>query len=70
MFQFCDALLEVPLISMNIYYLELTPESYNLSLKHILRNHQVIPYFVIVIQKEILQKGTTKSYQGKGNGCC
>ena len=27
---FCDSYLEVPLISMNMYHLELTPESYNL----------------------------------------
>ena len=29
-FQFCDTYLEVPLISMNTYHLELTPESCNL----------------------------------------
>ena len=30
LFQFCDPRLEVPLISMNMYHLEFTPESYNL----------------------------------------
>ena len=28
-FQFCDTFLEVPLIIINVYHLELTPESYN-----------------------------------------
>ena len=32
MVSICDTLLEVPLISMNIYHLELTPESYNLNI--------------------------------------
>ena len=30
LFRFCDTHLEVPLISMNMYHLELTPESYKL----------------------------------------
>ena len=33
LFQFCDTHLEVPLISMNMYHLELTPESYKLIAK-------------------------------------
>ena len=30
LFQFCDTYLEVSLISLNMYHLELMPESYNL----------------------------------------
>ena len=30
LFQFCDTYLEVPLISMNMYHLDLSPESNNM----------------------------------------